>query len=120
MKRQRNPEDKAARLIAAVGEALTEHGYQGLGMNKITFRAGVSKPMVYAYFGSLNGLVKAYVRQTDSWLPSFASLDLPEQPTVEELKQCFIELLQGQLRFFYGNKELQRLVLWQVSEYNAL
>lgn len=57
----RNEEDKRARLIRAVGETLAEYGYQGLGLNKIALRAGVSKPMVYRYFGGLNGLLKAYI-----------------------------------------------------------
>jgi AcrR family transcriptional regulator len=117
---KRNPEDKKARLIEAVGELLTENGYRGLGLNKVAARAGVSKPMVYEYFGNLNGLLKAYIGQTDSWLPYFESLELPEKPTMEELKQCFIKILQDQFRYFHGKKEMQKLVHWQISESNAL
>jgi AcrR family transcriptional regulator len=47
MKKTRNPDDKTARLIGAVGEILSEKGYQGLGLNKIAVAAGVSKPMIY-------------------------------------------------------------------------
>ena len=53
---KRNPDDKMSRLIGAVGETLKEEGYPGLGMNRIALRAGVGKPMVYEYFGNLNGL----------------------------------------------------------------
>jgi len=117
---KRNAEDKKARLIGAVGELLTENGYQGLGVNKVAARAGVSKPMVYEYFGSLNGLLKAYIAQTDPWLPYFESLALPENPTMEELKDCFIKMLQDQFRYFHQEKEMQKLVHWQISETNAL
>ena len=117
---KRNSDDKKAKLIGAVGEILTENGYQGLGMNKVAARAGVSKPMIYEYFGNMNGLLKAYVGQTDPWLPYFESLELPEHPTADELKDCFIKILQDQFRFFYGKQEMQKLVHWQISEPNAL
>jgi len=117
---KRNPDDKMARLIGAVGEILKEEGYQGLGLNKIALRAGVSKPMVYEYFGNLNGLLKAYIGRKDSWLAYFESLELPEKPTTEELKRCFIKMLHDQFRYFHGDREMQKLVLWQVSEFNPL
>src|ERR1700761_619927 len=96
---KRNPDDKAARLIGAVGEILAEKGYQGLSLNKICIAAGVSKPMVYRYFGGLNGLLKAYVKHTDSWLPYFQELEVPLKPSADELKVLFTEVLQAQVRF---------------------
>jgi AcrR family transcriptional regulator len=117
---KRNEEDKRLRLIRAVGDTLRDHGYEGLGLNKIALRAGVSKPMVYRYFDGLNGLLKAYIERSDSWLPYFESLSLPQNPTTEEVKCCLIKILQDQFRFFSANQEMQKLVLWQISEYDAL
>jgi AcrR family transcriptional regulator len=117
---KRNPDDKVSRLTGAVGDTLKEKGYHGLGVNKIALRAGVSKPMVYEYFGNLNGLLKAYIGKKDTWMAYFESLDLPEHPTTEELKRCFIRMLQDQFRYFHGDMEMQKLVLWQISEYNPL
>jgi AcrR family transcriptional regulator len=117
---KRNPDDKKSRLIGSVGVTLKEKGYHGLGLNKIVLRAGVSKPMVYEYFGNLNGLLKAYIGRRDTWLAYFESLVLPENPTSEELKNCFIKMLQDQFRYFHGDKEMQKLVLWQISEFNPL
>jgi AcrR family transcriptional regulator len=120
MTRTRNPDEKMSRLIDAVGETLIEKGYNGLGVNKIATRAGVSKPMVYQYFGSFSGLLKAYISGKDSWVPYFKSLNLPERPTTEDLKNLFIKMLQDQFRYFHQEKEMQRLIHWQVSEYNPL
>src|ERR1700761_584305 len=108
---KRNADDKMSRLIDAVGETLKEEGYQGLGVNKVALRAGVSKPMVYEYFGNQNGLLKAYIGRKDSWLAYFESLELPENPSAEELKRCFVKMLQDQFRYFHGDKEMQKLVL---------
>jgi AcrR family transcriptional regulator len=120
MQRRRNPDDKAARLIGAVGEILSEKGYQGLGLNKISVAAGVSKPMIYRYFDGLNGLLKAYVQHTDSWLPYFKTLEVPEHPTPDELKALFTCLLQDQFRYFQSSREMQQLIIWQVSEPDPL
>lgn len=118
--KERKPEDKASRLVASVGEILAEKGYQGLGMNKIAINAGVSKPMIYQYFGNLNGLLKSYVQQTDSWLPYFQQLEVPEKPTPEQLKTLFTKVLQDQFRFFHSSKEMQQLIIWQISEPDPL
>lgn len=120
MKRDRNSDQKKSKLIAAVGEILAEKGYAGLGANKIALRAGVSKPMIYEYFGGLNGLLKAYIAGKDTWIPYFESLQLPERPTTEELKTCFIKMLHDQFIYFHDNREMQKLVLWQISEINPL
>jgi AcrR family transcriptional regulator len=120
MVRTRNPKDKAAQLIGAVGELLTEKGYQGLSLNKICITAGVSKPMVYEYFGNLTGLLKAYVQHTDSWLPYFQELEVPENPSPAQLKLLFTQLLQHQFRFMHSSKEMQQLILWEISEPNPL
>src|ERR1700761_5667911 len=117
---KRNPDERRLKLIEAVGETLKEKGYESLGLNKIAAQAGVSKPMVYEYYGSLNGLLKAYIAGKDSWVPYLESLELPEQPTAEELKDCFIKMLQDQFLFFHQEKEMQRLVHWQIRGYNPL
>jgi len=109
-----------SRLIGAVGNTLREKGYHGVGVNKIALRAGVSKPMVYEYFGNLNGLRKAYIGKKDTWMAYFESLELPENPTTEELKHCFVKMLQDQVRYFHVEREMQKVVLWQISEYNLL
>lgn len=54
------------RLIDAVGQEITENGFDKLGINRISSRAGVNKVLIYRYFGNLNGLVKAYYERTDS------------------------------------------------------
>jgi AcrR family transcriptional regulator len=117
---KRNPDERRAKLISAVGEILTEEGYEGLGVNRIVARAVVSKPMVYEYYGSLNGLLKAYIAGKDFWVPYLESMKLPEHPTSEELKNCFVLMLQDQFRFFHQEQEMQRLVHWQIRGYNPL
>ncbi|MDO3628572.1 TetR/AcrR family transcriptional regulator [Mucilaginibacter sp. BT774] len=117
---KRTSDERKFKLIKAVGDTLTEKGYEAFGLNKIAASAGVSKPMIYEYFGSLNRLLKAYIAGKDSWMPYLETLQLPEHPTSEELKNCFITMLQDQFRFFHQEKEMRRLVHWQIRSYNPL
>jgi AcrR family transcriptional regulator len=51
-------------MLAAAGEAFATHGFHGSSMEDIARSAGITKPMLYRYFGSKEGLYAAYLRMT--------------------------------------------------------
>jgi len=55
-------------ILAVAGQVFAQSGYEGASMDRIATVAGVSKPMLYAYFGSKEGLYVAYVERTGSEL----------------------------------------------------
>jgi AcrR family transcriptional regulator len=55
-------------ILGVAGEVFAEGGYERASMDRIARLAGVSKPMLYAYFGSKEGLYLAYVERTGSAL----------------------------------------------------
>jgi AcrR family transcriptional regulator len=57
------PEREAAMLRAA-GQAFAAHGFHDASMDAIALDAGISKPMLYNYFGSKQGLYVAYVERS--------------------------------------------------------
>ena len=56
------------RLLTAVGEIVEESGLESLGINAVAQRAGVSKMLIYRYFGSLEDLIAQYIIQRDYWV----------------------------------------------------
>jgi AcrR family transcriptional regulator len=59
------PRAARERLILDVaGQVFARGGYHSASMDEIAELAGVSKPMIYAYFGSKEGLYVAYVDRT--------------------------------------------------------
>lgn len=54
--------DRERLMLEAAGEAFATHGFHGSSMDDIARAAGVSKPMLYRYFGSKEGLYAAYLR----------------------------------------------------------
>jgi AcrR family transcriptional regulator len=49
-------------MLQAAGEAFAARGFHGTSMEEIAAAAGITKPMLYRYFGSKEGLYAAYVR----------------------------------------------------------
>ena len=51
-------------ILRVAGEVFADGGYDRASMDRIADLAGVSKPMLYAYFGSKEGLYVAYIERT--------------------------------------------------------
>lgn len=113
-------DDKIKRLVDTIGELLLEKGHQAIGINQVAAHAGISKPIIYDYFGSLNELVKAYIRKKDYWMPFFDQLELPDAGDRAALEAFFTVTLQEEFLYFFQEPEMQRLILWQISTISPL
>jgi len=63
--------DRAAtekRLLDTIGKMIAERGFKKIGINAVSAQSGVSKVLIYRYFGSIEGLIIAYIRQYDFWI----------------------------------------------------
>jgi AcrR family transcriptional regulator len=58
------PRERREQLVLDVaGRVFAREGYESASMDEIASLAGVSKPMLYAYFGSKEGLYLAYIER---------------------------------------------------------
>jgi AcrR family transcriptional regulator len=55
-------------MLEAAVAVFSASGFTGASMDEIAARAGISKPMVYAYLGTKEELFLACVRQAATWL----------------------------------------------------
>ncbi|MBJ7881636.1 TetR/AcrR family transcriptional regulator [Gelidibacter salicanalis] len=105
------------KLINAVGEVLKTKGYIGLSATNIAEAAGLSRRLITIYFDSVDDLVETYVRNKDYWTTAFRKV---EEMTNENKgvggKKMIDYILQNQLDYFYNNPEMQKLILWEISE----
>jgi AcrR family transcriptional regulator len=51
-------------MLETAGRVFATHGFHDASMDEIAEAAGISKPMLYSYFGSKEGLYFAYVDQS--------------------------------------------------------
>ena len=112
---ERDREATERRLVDTVGELIRENGFEKIGVNAVAARSGVSKILVYRYFGSVEGLLAAYIRRYDLWL-NFPQ-DLPGR---EELPEFLKRTFRAQIARLRGDATLKRLYRWELSSDNEL
>lgn len=65
---ERDRETTERRLLDTIGQMINESGFEKIGINAVANQSGVSKILIYRYFGSVEGLMAAYIRQHDFWI----------------------------------------------------
>lgn len=119
-KKIRDTDATKKKLIECVGEIVRSSGFHAVGVNKIAQLAENDKGVIRYHFGGLSALLRAYIEDRDYWPPFFERYKLDEMADQGEIKAMFAALMQENLRQFYGNKEMQKIILWQVTQSSSL
>jgi AcrR family transcriptional regulator len=61
--RKRDPEGAKAAILQAALEEFSQHGHSGARVDRIARNAGVSKPLIYDYFGDKDAIYAAALRE---------------------------------------------------------
>ncbi|WP_316823228.1 TetR/AcrR family transcriptional regulator [Pedobacter gandavensis] len=106
------------KLIDAVGTIIKSKGYRALGVNEIAREAKVSKKLIYRYFENVEGLIETYVIEKDYWLSHKMTVpnDIENLHKKSTLINTLSSLLEKQLEFFWNEEEMQKIILWEISE----
>jgi AcrR family transcriptional regulator len=74
--------EREEQMLEVAGEVFAERGFHAASMDEIAERADISKPMLYAYFGSKEGLYSSYLHRTGEQLLAAmdAGVDLEATP----------------------------------------
>jgi AcrR family transcriptional regulator len=116
----KNSERTRQKFLDAVGEIIATKGYTGLGVNKIAKQAKVDKRLMYRYFSSFEDLIETYILEKDYWLRNSENGGTYNQREGENLEEFISRLMVDQFDYFYDNKEVQGLILWEISEKNEV
>jgi len=117
------PRAERERLILDIaGQVFAQDGYHAAAMDEIARQAGISKPMLYAYFVSKEGLYLAYIERTGQELVDRLQGSLAEpdplvrvQGRVEEFLR-FVEEHRDGWRVLFNEASSSRPVAEQVAE----
>ena len=110
----RNREQTAQRILEAVGSIIENQGFEKVGINAIAAEAGVSKMLIYRYFGGLEELVTQYLLQKDYWANTNID-DINREAVGESIKSMFCRQIE-QLR---NDVTLRRLYRWELYSDNV-
>jgi AcrR family transcriptional regulator len=81
-------------ILDVAGQVFARRGYHDASMDEIAELAGVSKPMLYAYFGSKEGLYVTYIDRTGrELLARLVGAAGREDPPVTRLRKRISEFL---------------------------
>ncbi|HIS34365.1 MAG TPA: TetR/AcrR family transcriptional regulator [Candidatus Avirikenella pullistercoris] len=103
------------RLLDAVGKIIEEEGFEGLKVNLVARKAGVSKMLIYRYFGSMDRLITAYVGQHDFWINFQTKIS-----GQIELSEFVKGLFKQQILVMREDFILKRLHRWELSQDNEI
>ena len=98
------------KILQAVDNIIANDGFERLGVNVIAQKAGVSKMLIYRYFGGLDDLIAQYLLSKDYW----ANTDIRAIDGADvagSLKRMFREQII-QLR---DDVTLRRLCRWELT-----
>lgn len=117
----RNKERTKMKLIQAVGDIIRTQGYTKLGVNHIAATAGVSKKLIYRYFGTAKNLIETYVKGKDYWMVFRESISELADRRGDDYGRGFMStILQNLYEHLSGSPEAQKIILWEISEKSRL
>ena len=112
---ERDREATEQRLLGTIGKMIAEIGFEKIGINAVAAQSSVSKILIYRYFGSVEGLIAAYIRQHDFWI-NFP-LELPNR---EQLPAFLKNIFQNQIEQLRNDPTAKRVYRWELSCNNEL
>ena len=79
--------ERSEQMLDAAGDVFATRGFHEASMDEIAARADISKPMLYAYFGSKDDLYCAYIKRSGERL--LAAMDGVVDPALSAERQLW-------------------------------
>lgn len=109
-KPSRDRELTEKKILDAVGEIIREEGFEKVGVNLVAQKAGVSKMLIYRYFGSIDDLIARYVLEKDYWVNIST-----ERLDIQDLGAFIKKVFREQIAMLRKDITMRRLYRWELS-----
>ena len=114
-------ENTKKKILLALKQQLMDQGFRGIGINVVARRAGVSKELIYRYFGSMDNLIRDLMVQEDYWaMQSSKDVESYNNSKFVNKENEIINMLFQQIEDLRNNKELQEIRRWELIDLNDL
>lgn len=116
MKQEKTLKDRdltERKILDTVGDIISKEGFEKVGVNAVAEKAGISKILIYRYFGGLDELIAKYIFQKDYWI------NIATDPTKSSNMSLYIKrLFREQIAQLREDIILKRLYRWELSTNN--
>ncbi|MGI5912540.1 MAG: TetR/AcrR family transcriptional regulator [Syntrophomonadaceae bacterium] len=102
-------------ILDAAVTVFSAKGYHNTRMEEIAVNAGIGKGTIYEYFDSKLQLFQEILER--SLGKYYESLDINRQEPIGFAERMYI-LFQSHIKFCYENKELTRIVFWDMENFD--
>jgi len=128
---KKNKETTKAKIYKALVDILENEGFQNVGINSIARKAGVSKVLIYRYYGGLEGLLKEYknhpnispvVREDQlSFLADEFDIVKKDPAKLHEFRlELAKHTVYSAIENLKSNNGLQEILRWQTIQSNTI
>ena len=104
-------------ILNALGAQLSEGGMTSVGINAVAKRAGVSKELIYRYFGGMPGLMLAWMQTRDFWSSKAGTL-VSEKTSQLSPADLIRTMLHEQEAVLSGDPAVAEVRRWELIERN--
>lgn len=116
----KNREETEKRILNSVGRVLIEDGANLLGINTIARKAGVSKVLIYRYFGSYDDLILKYIKMNNPF-PELKNktLDYINRGSIN-YRDAFSYFFESLVDYIYENPAFKEILTYELSCSNVI
>jgi AcrR family transcriptional regulator len=106
--------DMPRRILHAARQVFAKVGFAAATIEEISQEAGVGPATVYRYFGTKEGVIRAFAK---AYQPERIVLSIPKKPT-GDVETDLSAFATAALRFFHENRDLIRLGFVEMGDGN--
>jgi AcrR family transcriptional regulator len=104
-------EERREQLLAVTTQLVVERGFQGVSIENVAQRAGITRAVVYQHFGQLQGLLEAVVERETSRALAQVSETTLENLSDGDPRELMLESLRAYLSAVRDHPTTWRFVL---------
>ncbi len=118
----KNRDETEKAILEAVTAIVRERGFGALGVNAVAEAAGVSKVLIYRYFGSYRGLLEEWATGRNFWIRGTVGAEAAiaaangDRPAIAEILKGLVREQAAELRTDRVSREILR---WFLAEEDA-
>jgi len=85
--------ERMAEILVVAGRVFAKHGFHASSMEEIAIGAGITKPLLYRYFGSKDALYLAIIEQVGQYLSHGLNVIMSHPDPQQRLEQTMLSFL---------------------------
>ncbi|MGY8985843.1 MAG: TetR/AcrR family transcriptional regulator [Sphingomonadales bacterium] len=110
----RNVKNTKKKILKAAQDIMAKGGFSALKVNALAEAAEVGKPLIYRYFGNMDGVGKALAEKVFEDGSGYKSL-MPEVANSDDI----LKDLVSQGRLLGGDRSLRDMLVWSLASNNS-